>query len=189
MFLIFSFKDEMIRLICCSIAINMSICAPFFVKEGINEHPDVIAVDGHYKNMSSVIQHLDTVVPTLNNTFPPSDPKIGTLKSSFGNNNPAKVPCPSTVSVRHNMNDSYEVQYGVENKKKIVSFKRSPLYYEQRCSNENKPCCRQTTTKCKTYWGQQTFVRLTVVNGQVSIVNGRNNITKFAVGKYCKCDI
>ena len=189
MFLILSFKDEMIRLICCCIAISMSLCAPLFVKEGINEHPDVIAVDGHYKNMSSIVQYLNTVVPTLNMTFPPLDyfPRIGNL---FGSNNQAKkVPCPSVPSVRYNLNDSYEIQYDVKNKKKMVSFKRSPLYFEQRCFNENQPCCGQTTTKCKTYNGQKTFVRLTVVQGQVSVVNGENNVTKLAVGKYCKCDI
>ena len=187
-FLFFLFKDEIIRLICCCITISMALCAPLFVKEGINEHPDVIAVEGHYKNMSSIIRHLNAVVPTLNATFPPSDgfPRIRNL---FGSNNQANVPCPSVHFLRHNMNDSYEIQYDVEDKKKIVSFKRSPLYYEQRCFSENQPCCGQTTTKCKTYNGQKTFVRLTVVHDQVSIVNGTYNITTLAVGKYCKCDI
>ena len=175
----------MIRLICCCIAFSMSICVPLYVKEVINEHPDVIAVDGRYKNMSSIIRHLNAVVPTLNATFP-HFPAKGNL---FGSNNQPKVPCPSVFFVTQTTDDSYEIQYDVGDSKRIVSFTRSPLYLEQRCSRENKKCCGQTTTKCKTYKGQKIFVRLTVVHDQVSIVSGKNNIKTVAVGKYCKCDV
>ena len=92
----------MIRLICCCIAISMSICVPLYVKEVINEHPDVIAVDGRYKNMSSIIRHLNAVVPTLNATFPHFPAK----RNLFGSNNQPKVPCPSVFFVTQTTDDS-----------------------------------------------------------------------------------
>ena len=168
----------MIRTICDWIFITMVMCVPVFVQGGEDILPDVIAVEGQHRNMSIIVQYLNNVVPTL------------TAKSaSFGVKNQAKIPCPSVSFEIYNKNDSYEVQYDAQDRKKIVSFKHSPMYYQERCANESQPCCSQAATKCKTYDEQKTFVRLIIVNDHVLLVNSKDNIRTVTVGKYCKCDI
>ena len=169
----------MIRTICVCIFITMVICVPVSVQGGGDILPDVIAVQGQHKNMSSIIQYLNTVVPTL--TFG--------VRNTFGIKNQAKIPCPSISFETHNKNDSYEVQYDAQDRKKIVSFKRSPFYYQERCANESQPCCSQAVAKCKTYDEIKTFVRLIVVNDHILLVNSKDNIRIVPVGKYCKCAI
>ena len=168
----------MIRTICGCIFITIVICVPVFVQGGGDILPDVIAVQEQHKNISSVIQYLNTVLPT-------SPVKV----ASFRVKNKAKIPCPSISFETRNKNDSYEVQYDSQDRKKVVSFKRSPSYYQERCANESQPCCSQAAAKCKTYNELKTFVRLIVVNGNILLVNSKDNIRVVAVGKYCKCDI
>ena len=155
--------------------------------EGVNVYPDVIAVHGQYKNMSSIVQYLNTVVLTLPVKI--SSSSIYGMRNSFGVKNQAKIPCPSVFSETRNKNDSYEIQYDAKDKKKIVSFKSSPLYYQERCANESQPCCSQAAAKCKTFDELKIFVRLIVVNDHILLVNSKDNIRIVAVGKYCKCDI
>ena len=155
----------------------MVLCAPVYLKGGFTKHPDVVTVIGSYKNMSSIIQHLSNVVPT---------PKMNNV---FAAKIQSQIPCPSGPFVTTNKNDSYEIQYDVNNDKKIVSFKRMPLYHEQRCLSENQTCCSQTSTKCKTHEEQKIVVRLTIKNNHVSFVNAKDNVRRVAVGRYCKCDV
>ena len=158
-----------------------------FVEGGVNVHPDVIAVHGQYKNMSSIVQYLNTVVLTLPVKISSSS-RYG-MRNSFGVKNQAKIPCPSVFYETRNKNDSYEIQYDAKDKKKIVSFKSSPLYYQERCANESQPCCSQAAAKCKTFDELKIFVRLIVVNDHILLVNSKDNIRIVAVGKYCKCNI
>ena len=155
------------------------MCVPDFVQGGGDIPPDVIAVQGQHKNMSRIIQYLNTVVPRLTSG----------VRNTFGIKNKAKIPCPSISFETRNKNDSYEVQYDAQVWRKIVSFKRSPFYYQERCANEGKPCCSQAAAKCKTYDELKIFVRLIVVNDNILLVNSKDNIRTVAVGKYCKCDI
>ena len=170
-------KDGLIRLLNCCTAISMVLCVPVYVKGGGKKHPDVITVIGSYKNMSSIIRHLNNVVPT---------PKMSNV---FAAKIQSQIPCPSGPFVTSNKNDSYEVQYDVNDDKKIVSFKRMPLYYEERCISENQPCCSQTATKCKTYEEQKIVVRLTIRNNHLSFVNAKDNVKRVTVGRYCKCHV
>ena len=158
-----------------------------FVEGGVNIHPDVIAAHGQYKNMSSIVQYLNTTVLTL--PVKVSSLSRHEMRNTFGVKNQAKIPCPSVSYETRNKNDSYEVQYDAEDKKNIVCFKRSPLYYQERCANESQPCCSQAAAKCKTHDELKIFVRLIVVNDHISLVNSKDNIRIVAVGKYCKCNI
>ena len=169
----------MIPAICGCIFITMVVFVPAFVQGGGDIPPDVIAAQGQHKNMSRIIHYLNTVMPTL--TFG--------VRNTFGIKNQAKIPCPSISFETRNKNDSYEVQYDSQDRKKIVSFKRSPSYYQERCANESQPCCGQPAAKCKTYDELKTFVRLIVVNDNILLVNSKDNIRIVAVGKYCKCNI
>ena len=86
------------------------------------------------------------------------------------------------------MNYSYDVQYIEGNKKKIVCYKKMPLLsIEEMCADEGKPCCGQTVTKCKTHKEDKIWVRLKIVDGHVLFIDSKKNITKAAVGIYCKC--
>ena len=168
-------KDGLICLLKCCMAVSMVLCVPVYVKSGVKKHPDVITVTGSYKNMSNIIRHLNNMVQT---------PKKNNV---FATKIQSQSPCPSGPFVTYNKNDSYEIEY--DNDKKIVSFKRMPLYHQQRCLSENQSCCNQTATKCKTHEDQKIVVRLTIRNNHVSFVNAKDNVKPVAVGRYCKCDV
>ena len=181
---VYFLKDGLIRLLSGCMAISMVLCVPVYViKAGDKKHPDVLTVIGGYKNMSNIIQHLNNVVPKLSASI------NSKLNNFFAAKIQSSIPCPSSSFVTANKNDSYEIQYDVNNDKKIVSFKRMPLYHEERCLNENQPCCSQTATKCKTYEEHKIIVRLSVKNNHVSFVNAKDNVRRVPVGRYCKCDV
>ena len=180
---VYFLKDGLIRLLSGCIAIGMVLCVPVYViKGGDKKHPDVIPVIGGYKNMSNIIRHLNNAIPT------PSASNNSKMNNFFASKIQSSIPCPSGPVVTYNNNDSYEIQYDVNNDKKIVSFKRMPLYREQRCLSENQSCCSQAATKCKTYKEQKIIVRLNVKNNHVSFVDGKDNVKSVPVGRYCKCD-
>ena len=161
--------------------INMVVGIPTSGKEKLHEYPDVIAVDMPYTNLENITQYLEAVIPTLN--YETSSTNRNTERTVKAN-----IPCASSFFLKYNMNYSYEVQYIEGNKKKIVSYKKMPLLsMEEMCANEGKPFCGQTFTKCKTHKEDKVWVRLRIVDGHVSFIDSKKNVTKTAVGKYCKC--
>ena len=180
---VYFLKDGLIRLVSGCMAISMVLCVPVYVVTGGDKkNPDVIPVIGGYKNMSNIIRHLNNVIPTL------SAANYSNMNNFFSAKIQSSIPCPSGSFVTVNKNDSYEIQYDVSYDKKIVSFKRMPLYHEERCLSENQTCCRQTATKCKTHEEQKIIVRLSVKNNHVSFINAKDNVRRVPVGRYCKCD-
>ena len=176
-------KDGLIRLLNYCLAISMVQCVPLYVKGGDKTYPDVITDIGRYKNVSNIIRHLNNVVTTL------SASNNSKMNNFFAAKTQSSVPCPSGSFVTYNQNDSYEIQFDINDDQKIVSFKRIPLYHEQRCLDEDQPCCSQTATKCKTYQEHKIIVRLSVKNNHVSFVNAKDNVRRVPVGRYCKCDV
>ena len=161
--------------------VNMVVGIPTFGKKKLPDYPDVITVDMLYKNLTSITQYLEAVIPTLNY-------KNSLTSRNTGSRIKGSIPCPSAFTYVHNKKYSYEVQYIEGDKNKIVSYKKMPeLSLEKMCVNEEEPCCGQTLTKCKTYKEDKIWVRLRVVDGHVSFVDSKNKVTKSAVGKYCKC--
>ena len=100
----------MIRTICGCIFITMVMCVPVFVKGGGEIPPDVIAVQGQHKNMSIIVQYLNTVVSAL--TFG--------VRNTFGIKNQEKIPCSSV---------SFETQSWSKRWRQIHKIKQNRFFY------------------------------------------------------------
>lgn len=97
------------------------------------------------------------------------------------------TPCPSTRHVVYMTNDTYEVKRVSVDKKGIEFFQQTPIYYDERCSAEDKVCCKKQT-KCKTMKELKTFVKLKMLGGKLQLATGTSNdIKRINIGLYCKC--
>ena len=81
--------------------------------------------------------------------------------------------------------DTYELIHHVADKNSVALFRQAPIYYDENCLVENKPCCK-SKTKCKTKGELKTFVKLKMRGGKL-LLETSNDIKIINVGQYCKC--
>ena len=97
------------------------------------------------------------------------------------------IPCLSSKSVVYMSTDTYEVIHHVADKDSVAFFRQTPIYHNENCLIENKPCCK-TQTICKTKRELKTFAKLKMREGKLQLATGTSNdIKRINVGQYCKC--
>ena len=111
-------------------------------------------------------------------------PGVKGVKEPTGDQN---TPCPSRRSVVYMSTDMYEVIYHVADENSVAFFRQTPVYHNENCLVENKPCCK-SKTKCKTKGKLKTFAKLKMRGGKLQLATGTSNdIMRINVGQYCKC--
>ena len=109
----------------------------------------------------------------------------GGVKGVKGPTRDQNTPCPSRRSVVYMSADTYELIQHVSDKNSVALFRQVPIYYDENCLVENKPCCK-SKTKCKTKGELKTFVKLKMRGGKL-LLETSNDIKIINVGQYCKC--
>ena len=132
-----------------------------------------------------VAQRILLLLPSVNITDNKHFISRRNVQNMFGVN--FGTPCPSTRHVVYMTNDTYEVKLVSVDKKGIEFFQQTPIYYDERCSAEDKVCCKKQT-KCKTMKELKTFVKLKMLGGKLQLATGTSNdIKRINIGLYCKC--
>ena len=132
-----------------------------------------------------VAQRILLLLPSVNITDNKHFISRRNVQNMFGVN--FGTPCPSTRHVVYMTNDTYEVKRVSVDKKGIEFFQQTPIYYDERCSAEDKVCCKKQT-KCKTMKELKTFVKLKMLGGKLQLATGTSNdIKRINIGLYCKC--
>ena len=137
------------------------------------------------QDTKAVAQRILQLLPSINITDNKRFISRRNVQNMFGVN--FSTPCPSTRHVVYMTNDTYEVKRGLVDKKGIEFFQQTPIYYDERCSVEDKVCCKKQT-KCRTMKELKTFVKLKMLGGKLQLATGTSNdIEKINIGLYCKC--
>ena len=113
-----------------------------------------------------------------------STEKTEGIKEHLGDQN---ILCPSSKSVVYMSTNTYEVIYHVADKNSVAFFRQTPIYHNENCLIENKPCCK-TERICKSKRELKTFAKLKMREGKLQLATGTSNdIKRINAGQYCKC--